>query len=64
MDPILLLKAPAFMPQNCFRYIMTINKTNFERKAIFRGMERGFKSSTPLNKKDYYDVLGVGRNSS
>ena len=25
---------------------------------------RDFKSSYPLNKKDYYDVLGVGKSSS
>jgi DnaJ-class molecular chaperone len=25
---------------------------------------RGFRSSYPLNKKDYYDVLGVGRSTT
>lgn len=43
---------------------MTINKNRFERNGIFRDMERGFKSSNALNRKDYYDTLGVSRNSS
>ena len=43
---------------------MTINKNRFERNGIFRDMERGFKASNALNRKDYYDTLGVGKNSS
>lgn len=43
---------------------MTINKNRFERNGIFRDMERGFKSSNALNRKDYYDTLGINRNSS
>lgn len=43
---------------------MTINKERIQKMGLFKELERGFKSSFPLNKKDYYDVLGVGRNSS
>ena len=53
------------------RYFLTLNKAwggsalpYLPSYNIYTTFARGFKSSQVLNRKDFYNILGVGRNSS